>query len=193
MVQVTILRGFKMPIAVLNAFLNSAAREDNVENSDRLVINPSENADLEEVSEFLSNRFHMCHSLEDYCPLRAFIPHRGDHDPPDHAYIAYASITAYAQRKIDLARELPDKPPAGFADFRREILSGSTIRHQPLLQVEGCCRGWEGEVEDLSAGLYVLVNEDQENPPARGPLFRTVSGAPNRYLTSCISNSALGF
>jgi hypothetical protein len=59
-----------MPIAMLNAFLNSAASEDNkIENSDRLVINPSENPDLEKVSEFLSDRFRMYHSLEDYCPL----------------------------------------------------------------------------------------------------------------------------
>ncbi|KAK4238520.1 hypothetical protein C8A03DRAFT_15017 [Achaetomium macrosporum] len=145
MVLATVLRGFKIPLIMLNRFLdvNGEAHIDNKYLSDDL-------SDFDDAAALLSTK--LGHDTN----IRIFIPHLEDHDESEYVYVAYAWVTAYAQRKIDMARELPDTPPPGFAELRHEILE-----EESLLQVEGC-RGQEGE--DISAALYVIVAEDTKFP-----------------------------
>jgi hypothetical protein len=53
---------------------------------------------------------------------RIFIPNREGSAMSTHAYVSYASVIVFCQRQIDVAGELPDKTPPGFAELRSEIL-----------------------------------------------------------------------
>ncbi|KAG7286691.1 hypothetical protein NEMBOFW57_009002 [Staphylotrichum longicolle] len=93
---------------------------------------------------------------------RLFIPFRKGRKPSDFAYIAYDWITVFAQRHLDLAEELLDRPPPGFAELRCEIMRFADDG-EPGQQ----------KVEDLSA-LFVIVTDDAYFPFAE-PYLRKVS------------------
>ncbi|KAL2146792.1 hypothetical protein VTI28DRAFT_2273 [Corynascus sepedonium] len=70
----------------------------------------------------------------------------------------------YGQRMIDLARELPNQAPPGFAELRREILGFAEEGEEALLRVAGM-QGAEGE--DDTSLLFIVVTDEREFPLER--------------------------
>lgn len=63
-----------------------------------------------------------------------------------HAYVSYAYVIVFGQRQIDIADELPDKAPPGFAELRSEILGFAKEEEERkgLLRVAGMQPASEG-------------------------------------------------
>ncbi|KAL2137986.1 hypothetical protein VTI28DRAFT_7688 [Corynascus sepedonium] len=70
----------------------------------------------------------------------------------------------YGQRMVDLARELPNQAPPGFAELRREILGFAEEEEEALLRVAGM-QGAEGE--DYTSLLFIVVTDEREFPLER--------------------------
>ncbi|KAK3304171.1 uncharacterized protein B0T15DRAFT_575674 [Chaetomium strumarium] len=132
----TILRGFKVPVAVLDRFLQANG-------IDETCGWPPRYNTLDEPSKLLRTK------LGD-SKTRLFIPHRLGHRLSAFAYVAYGSIFVFAQRKI-LPEELPPSPPPGFAKLCNEIIgyANEQEREQPRLKPD-----------DLTA-MYVINTDDQ--------------------------------
>jgi hypothetical protein len=71
----------------------------------------------------------------------------------------------FGQRKINLAADLPDRAPPGFAELRREILGFAEEGEEPLLQVAGMQGEEEGE--DPASSLFIVLNDNRDFPFAR--------------------------
>lgn len=133
-----ILRGFKVPITLLDRFLKADGHGHFAE------------SDTETMFMLSKLTGPGC----DGTSARLFIPQKERHTRADHAYLAYACVMVHAQRKLDLAKQLPDTAPPGFAERRREILGFAKPGEEALLRVEGV---QDVEGEDLAAALYVVV------------------------------------
>lgn len=148
----TILRGLRVPVAALDRFLQE----------NRLMPtfgDPPLYDQVDPASKLI--RTKLGDDNED-SKTRLFIPFRKGRKPSDFAYIAYDWITVFAQRHVDLAEELLDRPPSGFAELRREIMrfadDGELGQHK---------------VENLSA-LFVIITDDAYFP-FEEPYLRKVS------------------
>lgn len=67
------------------------------------------------------------------------------------AYVVYAWVFVYGQRKLQLSEELPDKAPEGFAELRNEIIwfaAGETEGEQLL------------QNEDVT-GMFVTITDER--------------------------------
>lgn len=164
----TLLRGFKVPVAVLDRFLETNHVEPTYGNT------PSyHHRELDAGSKFLRTKLDA--TAGDNKP-RIFIPQIEAQQRSAYAYIAYAWVMIYAQRKIDLAEDLPDRAPLGFAQLRSEILGFANGGKEETLQVERL-RGGDGE--DPTAALFVVVADDKPYSLAQFPrrVSPTRSGA----------------
>ncbi|KAH6848224.1 hypothetical protein B0I37DRAFT_446329 [Chaetomium sp. MPI-CAGE-AT-0009] len=140
----TLLRGFKVPIVVLDRFLASHGVQE-TEHSPPLLFRgrggmsaATQNVDPQ--SALL--RARLAASNPDLDPasldaLRLFVPHRRGQDPSAYGYVAHTFVMVFGQRCVDLAVELPEQAPPGFAALRREILGFATEDEQALLRVAG--------------------------------------------------------
>ncbi|KAK4095891.1 hypothetical protein N658DRAFT_459610 [Parathielavia hyrcaniae] len=129
---VTLLRGFKVPIAVLDRFL-AAHDVQETEHIPPYLFPPhlfrgrdgtsASTPQLDPQSAFFRARLAASNpdpaSLE---AVRLFIPHRRGQDRSAYGYVAYAFVMVFGQRYVDLAIELPEQAPPGFAALRREVL-----------------------------------------------------------------------
>lgn len=106
-----VLRGFKVPVAALDRFL----RANGVLETDGYA--PFYHHGLDDASKLLRAKIGGSDSK-----IRLFIPFRMGNYQSTFAYVAYAWVFVYAQRKLDLPEELPDKAPEGFAELRNEIM-----------------------------------------------------------------------
>lgn len=141
---ITILRGFKVPLPVLDSFLLAHGIYETEDLCSG--IPPSHTGEPDAVTTLLRNKVGNGDTK-----TRVFVPYKMSFDHASHAYIAYDWIMVFAQRKIK-PDELSDTPPAGFEAMRREILSHS-----------------EGLVDDAACqnGLYVVVTDEASYvPPA---------------------------
>ncbi|KAK3937998.1 hypothetical protein QBC46DRAFT_441738 [Diplogelasinospora grovesii] len=166
----TILRGFKVPIAVLDRFLKSNGVEETWGFPPSLLPIPGSNGSpMDPQSAFL--RAKLAAAGDTNSLARIFVPHRQGQARSTHAYVAYTYVMVFGQRKINLAADLPDRAPPGFAELRREIL-GFAEEGEPgeeaLLQVAGM-QGGEGE--DPASLLFVVLTDEREFPLAR-PFMR---------------------
>ncbi|KAL2193569.1 hypothetical protein P885DRAFT_72165 [Corynascus similis CBS 632.67] len=134
-----ILRGFKAPIVVLDRFHSSNGVEETNGTPPRLFYLPGG------------------------MPHRARPPRQG-HARSTYGYVAYAYTMVYSQHMIDLARELPDQAPPGFAELRREILGFAEEGDKALLRVARI-QGAEGE--DCTSLLFIVVTDEREFPLER--------------------------
>lgn len=108
----TFLRGFKVPLPVLNAFLLA----NNVNESKMICfgIPPLYNKD-DQVTTLLRSK------LGD-AKTRVFVPSRASFDYATSAYIAYDWTVVFTQRRLR-PEDFTNTPPPGFEDLRKEVLS----------------------------------------------------------------------
>ncbi|KAG8156920.1 hypothetical protein KVR01_013142 [Diaporthe batatas] len=114
MCMTTVLRGFKVPLPILDAFLLA----NNIYESESLCrgIPPFyEYNSVDEVTTLLRNKVGNGDNK-----TRIFIPSRTGFDFASSAYIAFDWIVVFAQHKLT---EFDTSPPPGFEELRREILS----------------------------------------------------------------------
>ncbi|KAG8162746.1 hypothetical protein KVR01_007224 [Diaporthe batatas] len=112
---VTVLRGFKVPFPVLDAFLLA----NNINESELLCsgIPPFYDEDNDQVTTLLRNKVGSGDTK-----TRIFVAARMGYRNAVSCYIAYDWKTVFAQRRfddVDLARH----PPVGFEELRKEVLS----------------------------------------------------------------------
>jgi hypothetical protein len=149
----TILRGFKLPLTVLNRFLEANGLE--LLEGDRPAF-ASDYRNLDEVSQLLRAKVGV-----DDTKTRLFIPYRMPHPKSDFAYVAYDWVMVYAQREVDLA----DEAPPGFANLRDEIMAFANESDAEQLRLMG-----QGRVD----AMFVIVN-DEERIRFVEPYLRKVS------------------
>ncbi len=168
----TILRGFKIPFAVLDRFLqanNIKPTSGHAPIYDFPALPGVALPPLEPQSTFLRSKIGGGAATNQ---IRIFVPNRQGVAPSTHIYVAYAYVMVFSQRQINLAAELPDRPPPGFGELRREVLGFATAEEGGLLEVAGMQPAGEGE--DPAGRLFVVVTDDREYP-YRGPFMREVS------------------
>ncbi|KAK4151837.1 hypothetical protein C8A00DRAFT_16798 [Chaetomidium leptoderma] len=162
----TILRGFKIPVTLLDRFLETNGIKPTFGYPpiyDCLPLPGSDHPPLDPESAFLRNR------LGGDTKTRIFVPNRQGVARSTHAYVAYAYVMVLGQRQIKFAAELPDRPPAEFGELRNEILGFAKEEEQGLLKVAGMQPDEEGE--DPASLLFVVVTDDREYP-YHGPFMR---------------------
>lgn len=116
MVMTTLLRGFRVSVSTLDAFL-IANGVDETYGSPPL---PPGN---EAISLLLHSKLGS--DADPQKMARVIIPQRTGSNLSSVAYVAYAWVMAYAHREIDLDTDLPPHPPAAFEALRKEILGFS--------------------------------------------------------------------
>lgn len=168
-----ILRGFKVPIAVLDRFLASNGVDETEGRPPRLFYLPGECPTVLN-PESACLRAKLVPAGDTDSQARLFIPQRQGHADSTYGYVAYAYTMVYSQRMIDLVRELPDQTPPGFAELRREILGFAEEGEEALLQAAGM-QGGEGE--GGTSSLFIVVTDEREFPLER-TFLREVSLAP---------------
>lgn len=183
---ITVLRGFKIPVAILDRFLEA-------NNAEPTYGNPPwyHRTELDAGSWFLRDKLDAAAAgagaggtITTNNNTRIFIPQmRGELDST-YAYVAFAWVMVYAQRKIELADELADRAPPGFAELRREMLGyadgGSDVEMLRVRRLEE--GGGEGGGEDPAAALFVVVAEQRMYSFQHFP--RKVSSVQSLYYSS---------
>lgn len=126
----TLLRGFKVSVAVLDAFLAANGQDETYGTPPFSHHHP----DQCPISRLLTAKITTFASgattnvvVVDKTLFRVLIPSSEGHNPSRFAYVTYAWVSVYAQREIDLDLLLPREPasekrPAGFDELREEIL-----------------------------------------------------------------------
>ncbi|KAI0816430.1 hypothetical protein GGR55DRAFT_674631 [Xylaria sp. FL0064] len=111
MPTITLLRGFKVPVTVLDAFL----RANNVDDTHGMSPLPD---DDQAISALLRDKMG-----EGAGSARVFIPHREAFSPATLAYVAFCWLHVFVQREVKLEDDLPEIPPSGFFRLKDEIFS----------------------------------------------------------------------
>ncbi|KAJ4397049.1 hypothetical protein N0V93_001273 [Gnomoniopsis smithogilvyi] len=115
----TLLRGFKVSISVLDAFLAANCVPETFGTPPFHRDHP----DNDSISKLLFSK------ITEYGPaavknqFRVVIPSRAPYNASRIAYVTHAWATVYAHREVDLENDLPAAVPEGFEDLRQEILS----------------------------------------------------------------------
>lgn len=126
MTLTTILRGFKVPLRVLDAFLVANGIDYETERLCAgfapLSYNDDDQQSPNAVAQLLRTK------AGDADKTQLFMPYKMGFDLASHAYIAYDWIMVFAQRRIK-PDELPETPPPGFEKLRRDILSHAGPEH----------------------------------------------------------------
>lgn len=116
----TLLRGFKVSISVLDAFLAANCVPETFGTPPFHRDHP----DNDSISKLLCSRItEITGSSADKNLFRVVIPSRAPYNASRVAYVTYAWATVYAHREVDLENDLPAAVPEGFEDLRQEILS----------------------------------------------------------------------
>lgn len=138
MVYITMLRGLKVPLHILDAFL---AANGIPEEHGRLCAGspPRYKNDSDKVTTLLRQK------TGEHTKTRIFMPYKQSMDLSSNAYIAYDWFSVYVQRKVK-SDEPSQTPPAGFEALRKDILSYGN-----------------GELidEDFQTDLYIVVTDEQ--------------------------------
>lgn len=115
----TILRGFKVSVAVLDAFLAANGVDETYGTPPFYQHHP----DKDPISVLLYDKITAAGGTADKDKFRVMIPSREGHNLSPVAYVTYAWVTVYAHRELRLDDDLPVEVPAGFEELRNEILS----------------------------------------------------------------------
>lgn len=130
----TILRGFKISVAVLDAFLAANGEYETYGTPPFYQHHP----DKDRISILLYSKISRTDADADRNNFRVMIPSREGHDCSTVAYVTYAWVTIYAHRELDMDEDLPIAVPAGFEDLRQEVLSFcGSVRDPDRLLDEG--------------------------------------------------------
>lgn len=115
----TILRGFKISVAVLDAFLAANGEDETYGTLPFYQHHP----DKDRISMLLYGKISKIDAGADRNKFRVMIPSREGHNHSTVAYVTYAWVTIYAHRELAMDKDLPITVPAGFEDLRQEVLS----------------------------------------------------------------------
>ena len=169
----TILRGFKVPVSVLDRFFesNNIIPTDGYPPTYDPVQIPGHPPipTLDPHSAFLRAKLAATpagaadvHNQNTHI----FIPNREGMAKSTHAYVAYAYVMVFAQRQMDIDRELPGQAPPGFAELRKEILGFATREDEDggLLSVDGMQPASGSEGAGAASMLFVVLTDEREYP-----------------------------
>lgn len=140
MPAITVLRGFKITVSTLDAFLVA----NNASATDGTPLHYPHH--LDQVSNLLFSKVGDSGDNNNY---RVIIPQRVGYSPADTAYVTYSWFIVYAQRELRNS-DLPSEAPPGFESLRREVLSFSNT---PNDQTDG------------QMGLYIVFIEEDNYTP----------------------------
>lgn len=115
----TLLRGFKVSITILDAFLAANCVPETFGTPPFYRDHP----DHDSISKLLHSKITDLGGTAERERFRVMIPSRAPYNSSRVAYITYCWATVYAHREIDLEHDLPAEVPDGFEDLRQEILS----------------------------------------------------------------------
>ncbi|KAI1320574.1 hypothetical protein F5Y16DRAFT_389720 [Xylariaceae sp. FL0255] len=113
---ITLLRGFKVHVGVLDRFLENHGFD---ETFGIAPVYPK----YDTIATFLSTLMGAEGSDKG---ARLIIPARESFDQATYGYIAYCWVHTFAQREINMAEELSESAPPGFEKLRDEILKFDT-------------------------------------------------------------------
>ncbi|KAK3898312.1 hypothetical protein C8A05DRAFT_19078 [Staphylotrichum tortipilum] len=142
---VTTLRDFKVPLAILDRFLETNGVEPTYGNPPFY-----HRSEPDPGSKFLRDKLH---AAAGDIKTQIFMPELQGELESTYAYVAYAWVMLYAQRQLKPAEELPDRAPPGFSELRSEILGHTDGEDVETLQV----RRLEEGGGDPAAALFVIV------------------------------------
>ncbi|KAH6880532.1 hypothetical protein B0T10DRAFT_551731 [Thelonectria olida] len=139
----TILRGFKVSVAALDAFLDANGADGTYGAPPFYEDHP----DKDELSKLLYRKIIEAGGTAIKDNFRVMIPSREGHNLSTIAYVTYTWVTIYAQREIQLTEDLPEEVPKGFEELRTEILSyNDSVSIAPQEKIK----------DDGKMGLYVV-------------------------------------
>ncbi|KAK4244290.1 hypothetical protein C7999DRAFT_35333 [Corynascus novoguineensis] len=127
----TLLRGFKVPIALLDRHPASHGVEQRERIPPHIYAAGAWTVDAPTLPALDPQSDLDPASLE---TVRLFIPYRGGWSRSAYGYVAYAFVMVYVQRHVELAAELPEHAPPGFAELRREILACADAGEEDALR-----------------------------------------------------------
>jgi hypothetical protein len=161
----TILRGFKVSVAVLDAFLAA----NGIDETYGIPPFYKNHPDKDPISALLFTKITKAGGTANKNKFRIMIPSREGHDRSTVAYVTYSWVTIYAHRELRLDEDLPMEVPTGFEELRREILSfGGGIADSNKIADEG------------RIGLFVVYTQG----------FRGMFTPPTQYERAKVSTSA---
>ncbi|KAM0429626.1 hypothetical protein ACHAPT_006231 [Fusarium lateritium] len=129
----TLLRGFKVSVRTLDAFLAANDVYETYGTPPFYKHHP----DRDEISKLFYAKIRLAGGTADKNRFRVMIPSREGHNESSVAYVTYAWLTVYAHREV-LDEDLPTAVPEGFEELRREILSfGEDIEGEDKIVGEG--------------------------------------------------------
>ncbi|KAH6635760.1 hypothetical protein F5144DRAFT_154812 [Chaetomium tenue] len=116
---ITILRGFKVSTAVLDAFLAA----NKVDETYGMPPSYHRHPDNDPISALLHAKIAREDKDADKDKFRVIIPSCRGFSNSEVAYVTYAWVTVFAHRELAMDEDLPAKVPSGFEGLRQEVLS----------------------------------------------------------------------
>ncbi|VBB80891.1 Putative protein of unknown function [Podospora comata] len=144
----TIIRGFRLSVATLDAFL-SANNVDETYGTPPFYEHHLE--DKDPISKLLFFKISHFDPNADKNKFRVLIPSIEGMGRAKTAYVAYAWAAVRAHREVKMDEDLPEEIPKGFEELRQEILSYSgkgDVEEEDEVQEEG------------KMGIYLVVTYD---------------------------------
>lgn len=130
----TLLRGFKVSISTLDAFLDANGVDETYGTPPFYKDHP----DKDEISKIFYAKIAQAGGTADKNRFRVMIPLIEGHGKSTVAYVTYAWVTVYAHREVLLDEDLPTAVPGRFEELRREILSfGQKLDDRDKIADEG--------------------------------------------------------
>jgi hypothetical protein len=114
----TLLRGFQVSVAALNAFPVA----NNVDETFGTPPFYNRHPDRDPISKLLLAKIARFDQKADKAKFRVIMP-SVEGDTATTAYVTYAWVSVEVHREVNLDHNLPAEPPKGFQELRSEILS----------------------------------------------------------------------
>lgn len=132
---ITLLRGFKVPVEVIDAFLTANGLDETAGTPPFYSTNESE----DQVTVLLRKKMPNSSTTT---PCRLLLPYKKGYKRSRWAYIAYTWVHVFAQLTMDLEDDLPSDCPPGFHHLKKEIFSFANGGEEP------------------EEGFFVVVNDE---------------------------------
>ena len=130
----TILRGFKVSVATLDAFLAANGVDETYGTPPFYSRHPDEDP----ISKLLLSKVSQHDPAADKNRFRVVIPLVEGMGHSKTAFVPYAWAAVRVQREVDLDRDLPAEIPKGFEELRQEILGyGKDVKDKDRIGDEG--------------------------------------------------------
>ncbi|KAI5460400.1 hypothetical protein BGZ63DRAFT_424908 [Mariannaea sp. PMI_226] len=142
----TILRGFKVSVATLDAFIEANGLVETNGAPPFFHKHP----DNDPISALLYSKIAKAGGTADKNNFRVLMPVKRGFGSNRVAYVTYTWLPIYAHLELDLVQQLPIEIPNGFEDLREEILSFA--QEEPL--------EYNKIPNDGKMGVYAVVTGD---------------------------------